>query len=89
MQRHKVILSIHKVHRAQQPGRVLPEAGGRGPKDMVRQPHTEQGGRRLFTPAAFFFDRGAAMADVVIPPQYRVRMKQRLTVLAYAEERMA
>ena len=26
------------------------------------------------------------MADLVIPPQYRVRVKQRLRVLAYAEE---
>jgi hypothetical protein len=41
---------------------------------------------RQDSPAAFFFDQGVAMADLVIPPQYRVRVKQRLKVLAYAEE---
>lgn len=38
---------------------------------------------RQDSPAAFFFDLGAAMSDVVIPPQYRARVKQRLKVLAY------
>jgi transposase InsO family protein len=41
---------------------------------------------RQDSPAAFFFDVGAAMPDLVIPSQYRVRVKQRLKVLTYAAE---
>jgi hypothetical protein len=41
---------------------------------------------RQDSPAAFSSIRGAAMSDVMIPSQYRVRVKQRLRVLAYAEE---
>jgi DNA-binding LacI/PurR family transcriptional regulator len=40
---------------------------------------------RQDSPAAFF-DEGATMSDVLVPTQYRVRVKQRLRVLAYAEE---
>jgi hypothetical protein len=34
--------------------------------------------------AAFVFVQGASMSNVVIPSQYRARVKQRLRVLAYA-----
>jgi hypothetical protein len=36
--------------------------------------------------AAAFLEQGAAMTDLVVPPQYHARVKQRLKVLAYAEE---
>jgi transposase len=41
---------------------------------------------RQDSPAAFFFDEGTAMSDAVIPTRYRLRVKQRLVVLAYVEE---
>lgn len=41
---------------------------------------------RQDSPAALFFDEGATISAVLVPTQYRGRVKRRLRVLAYAEE---